>query len=208
MVPESPFSHIMAVRLPRLAKRPFPDGKVEKLMRIVVTRLDEKRYGSVVERDGVSFRLNGPGFMKALPHDLAHYVVESALGLPHGFWGCIAEGAVPSGMTFISGRQKPKAKERASAVLKARKSELSEAEMLVAVFESGIAQGIAGNWPAMHASLKRLQAPGRANAHNVGPDDVANVCRTWSEVLSQWQALRPGESLSLDWPRKPARRRQ
>ena len=28
-----------------------------------------------------------------LPHDLATYVIEAALGLEHGFWGCVADGA-------------------------------------------------------------------------------------------------------------------
>jgi hypothetical protein len=175
-------------------------------MRIVVTRLDEKRYGSVIERDGVSFRLGGPGFMKALPHDLAHYVVEATLGLQHGFWGCIAKGAIPAGMTWIAGRQKPKAAERAGAVLKVHKSELSEAEVLVDIFERSISRGTADNWPAMRASLKDRHASARPNARKVGPEDVANVCRAWSELQSQWQALRPGESLRLDWPRKPVRR--
>lgn len=28
-----------------------------------------------------------------LPHDLATFVIEDALGLEHGFWGCVADGA-------------------------------------------------------------------------------------------------------------------
>ena len=28
-----------------------------------------------------------------VPHDLATFVIESALGIRHGFWGCVAEGA-------------------------------------------------------------------------------------------------------------------
>jgi hypothetical protein len=170
-------------------------------MRIVVTRLDDKRYGSVIKRDGVSFRLGGPGFMKTLPHDLAHYVVESTLGLPHGFWGCIADGAVPAGMTWISGRQKPRAKEMAKTILKARKSELSEAEVLVDTFEGGISQGIADDWPAMRASLKDRLGTRSATADSIGPEDVANVRCAWSELQSRWQALQPGQSLTLDWPR-------
>lgn len=175
-------------------------------MRIVVSRLDEKRYGSVIERDGVSFRLGGPGFMKALPHDLAHYVVESTLRLERGFWGSIVAGAVMSGMTFIAGRQKPKGKERASAVLKANKIALSEAEVRVDIFEQGISQGIADAWPAMHALLKDRHGSRHGNARNIGPEDVANVCRTWRELQSQWQALLPGQSLSLHWPSGSAKR--
>ena len=28
-----------------------------------------------------------------LPHDLYTFVIERALGMTHGFWGCVAEGA-------------------------------------------------------------------------------------------------------------------
>jgi hypothetical protein len=28
-----------------------------------------------------------------LPHDLHTFVIEAALGLDHGFWGCVADGA-------------------------------------------------------------------------------------------------------------------
>ncbi|MEZ5227546.1 MAG: hypothetical protein R2710_12950 [Acidimicrobiales bacterium] len=27
-----------------------------------------------------------------LPHDLYTFVIEDALGIEHGFWGCVAEG--------------------------------------------------------------------------------------------------------------------
>jgi hypothetical protein len=28
-----------------------------------------------------------------VPHDLATFVIEEALGIEHGFWGCVADGA-------------------------------------------------------------------------------------------------------------------
>ena len=28
-----------------------------------------------------------------VPHDLATFVIEQALGIEHGFWGCVAAGA-------------------------------------------------------------------------------------------------------------------
>jgi hypothetical protein len=37
----------------------------------------------------------------SLPHDLAQFVAESTLGLPHGFWGLLAAGA-----TFESVRRR------------------------------------------------------------------------------------------------------
>ncbi len=46
-----------------------------------------------------------------IPHDLATFVIEEALGLEHGFWGCVADGATfktlgrkrtPQGKTVIA----------------------------------------------------------------------------------------------------------
>jgi len=40
-------------------------------------------------------RVAGPTMAagRHLPHDLSTFVVEAELGLAHGFWGCVAEGA-------------------------------------------------------------------------------------------------------------------
>jgi hypothetical protein len=40
-------------------------------------------------------RVPGPTMAsgRTLPHDLSTFVVEHELGLTHGFWGCVAEGA-------------------------------------------------------------------------------------------------------------------
>lgn len=55
-------------------------------MDLLFTRLDERRYESVItRRDGVCFRVNGVGHMFAIPHDLAHLAIEDALRLRHGF---------------------------------------------------------------------------------------------------------------------------
>jgi len=59
-----------------------------------------------------------------VPHDLATFVVEQALGIERGFWGCVAEGA-----TFRSlgcKRTQP-----GRAVISRHKDELDRAEALV-----------------------------------------------------------------------------
>ena len=54
-------------------------------MKLVVKRLDTQgRYETTIARDGVRFVLRGPDCTFAMPHDIAHYVVEKALGLKRG----------------------------------------------------------------------------------------------------------------------------
>ena len=110
-------------------------------MRIAVTRVDAHRYATSVERDdGVELCVPGYAFMRALPHDLAHYVVESALRLDYGFWGSVHAGAKFTGMTVLRGRQKPHADERARQTEKQNAQHLSAAERLVVCFESIVAE--------------------------------------------------------------------
>jgi len=76
-------------------------------MQIVVTRMDAHHYSTIVERDGVQLRVPGYAFTRALPHDLAHFVIEDTLRLDRGFWGSVARGAEFRGMERIAGRRRP-----------------------------------------------------------------------------------------------------
>ena len=59
-----------------------------------------------------------------VPHDLATFVIEQALGIRHGFWGCVSAGA-----TFRTlGRKRT---EPGKAVIKRHFTELDEAETRV-----------------------------------------------------------------------------
>jgi hypothetical protein len=59
-----------------------------------------------------------------VPHDLATFVIEQALGIRHGFWGCVSEGA-----TFRTlGRKRT---EPGKAVIKRHLTALDEAETRV-----------------------------------------------------------------------------
>jgi hypothetical protein len=59
-----------------------------------------------------------------IPHDLMTFVIEEALGIRHGFWGCVSAGA-----TFRSlGRKRT---EPGKAVIKHHLDELLEAETRV-----------------------------------------------------------------------------
>ncbi len=53
-------------------------------MQIVVACVDVHRYSTMVEREGVQLRVPGYGFMRALPHDLAHFVVEGSFRIGPG----------------------------------------------------------------------------------------------------------------------------
>ena len=132
-------------------------------MNLTITRLDQGKYETLITRDdGVSYRLKGVAHMFAIPHDLAHFVVEKTLRLQHGFWGNIADGAVFKSMDHLGGRRKPKAAERSQNVLKAHVTELNEAEALVRMFNDTIEQGYPESSPVLRSSASQGLALHRA----------------------------------------------
>lgn len=59
-----------------------------------------------------------------VPHDLATFVIEAELGLAHGFWGCVAEGAT---FATLGRRRTPQGR----AVIERHRAELEQAETQV-----------------------------------------------------------------------------
>ena len=107
-------------------------GEEEQAVRINVTRIVERCYGTAAERDdGVSLSVPGYGSINALPHDLGHYVVEATLELRQGFWDIVADGAVFDGMAVLAGRRRPRVEAWSKELHKANVRHLNEAECLV-----------------------------------------------------------------------------
>jgi hypothetical protein len=173
-------------------------------VRIIVTRVDAKRYATVVERDdGVRLSVPGYGFMRELPHDLAHYAVESTLRLDSGFWGSIASGAKLRGMQLLGGRQKPHADERAKTIEKTNASFLSEAEGLVACFDI-----LAGQNSPKTGRWERAEAMDRIRVRGLTPGQISEIGKAWAAVQRCWDAVPIGEAIALDWPAPRSRRHE
>ena len=170
-------------------------------MQIVVTRIDANRYSTLVERDeGVKLRVPGYGFMRALPHDLAHYAVESTLRLDRGFWGSVATGAKLSGMALIAGRQKPHATEQGHAIAKQNGAALSQAERLVACFEKIVDSRLDQRPHLAEARLREANAIFGPQARVVTRSEIAEVCAAWRSMQARWDSLAVGDGLRIDWP--------
>jgi hypothetical protein len=175
--------------------------RAQKPMRIVVKRLDgEGRYETVITRDdGVSFRIQGVGYAFAIPHDLAHYLVEKALSIENGFWGSVACGAVFPSMTHLAGRRKPKATERSSALLKANARALIETEVLVRIFNDTIEQGHEENSTVLAGRLQDRLACPRTKLHPISSRDISAVYSAYKALQQDWRTLPIGGTLTRRW---------
>jgi len=134
----------------------------------------------------VSYRLKGVAHTFALPHDLAHFLVEKTLDLDRGFWTSVAEGAVFKTMDYLDGRRKPKAAERSGTLLKSNAPQLSEAEVLVRIFNDTIEQGNAEGFAPTAETIARA-----AQASRIG------ISCLQRGRLSKWRELPVGGRLDL-----------
>lgn len=169
-------------------------------VQIVVTRVDAHRYSTIVERDGVQLRVPGYGFMRASPHDLAHFVVEGSLGLDRGFWGSVADGAEFRGMERIKGRRKPRATQEAKTAGQENADYLSEAERLVACFERIVERNLDRVPRLAEAELRGAGATIRYRRQAITGSDIGRVCAAWRMMRASWNELPVGEAIGVEWP--------
>lgn len=170
-------------------------------MEITFTKAARRKYQVLVRRDdGVVLEVPSFDRPARLPHDVAHYVVESELCLGCGFWGLLAAGALHPGVSVASGRLRPHAAEQSRAVLKEAGQHPTEAEVLVSVM-LGIAEaGVDEDWPEVSSRLNNAWQPRRSQRGPISHGDVQRVCRRLREVECQWEALPVGECLTVRWP--------
>jgi hypothetical protein len=167
-------------------------------MKLSVTRLDRGKYETVIIRDdGVSYRLKGVAHTFAIPHDLAHFVVEKTLRLEHGFWACVADGAVFKTMDYIAGRRKPKAAERSEGLLKNYEPQLNDAEALVRIFNDTIEQGHAENSHVLQQRLRERLKRAGLKFRDFGAAETSEVYAAYRDMLASWQQLPVGGKLEL-----------
>ena len=169
-------------------------------MRLTVKRLDQGKYETVVVRDdGVSYLVKGVAHMFAIPHDLAHFLVEKTLRLRQGFFGSMADGAVFKSMTYLSGRRKPGAAERSETLLKKNLAVLNDVEALVRIFNDTIEQGHAENSPVLQQRLRERLVRAGVAPRSFSADEIAEVYKAYRDMLAKWQKLPVGGQLELHW---------
>ena len=168
-------------------------------MKLHVKRLDrDGRYETLVVRgDGVRFHVQGVAHAFAIPHDLAHYLVEKALKIEHGFWGLIARGAVFPTMRYLDGRRKPKAAERSAQLMKTHARDLVEAEVIVRIINDTFEQGYR-DVPLANAIARRV-AERLPDWGKIDRRTITAMHTDYKKLKSDWVNLPPQAVLIQDW---------
>jgi hypothetical protein len=137
--------------------------------------------------------------MFAIPHDLAHFLVEKTLRLRQGFFGSIADGAVFKSMTYVSDRRKPKAAERSETLQKKNLAALNDAEALVRIFNDTIEQGHAEDSPELQQRQRERLVRAGLEFRTFSAAEISEVYAAYRAMLAKWQELPVGGQLELRW---------
>ena len=170
-----------------------------------MTRSAERTSTTQVRRDdGVTLELPSHAPFHRLPHDLAHFVVERALGLACGFWGSISAGAVFGGMQVVPRRRTVGAAERSRKLMKYAGSQITEAEALVGTVVDIYQRRLDRDWPTARALLGGTWRPARPSRKLPTQTEIRRICEALAEAEKRWLDLATGESLTLHWPQQQA----
>jgi hypothetical protein len=158
--------------------------------------------------DGATLELPSYVPFHRLPHDLAHFVVESALGLTLGFWGSIAHGAIFGGMQVVPRRRTAGAVERSRKLMKRANSQITEAEALVGTVVNIYQRRLDRDWTTARALLGGTWRPARPSRALPNQAEIRRICEALATAERRWLDLAVGESLILRWPQQRAMSRR
>jgi hypothetical protein len=161
-------------------------------VRMTFRRMADRRpVETLVERDdGVVFAMRGAGGGADLPHDLVHAVVETALPLADGVWGCVADGVVWGSMRHVSGRRPPHAAERSDRLKQERRDAVMRAEHL-----ADLVGRLARGEPVPSGAVSGMPRE-RMDAAVAAVRDASR----------RWAALPVGEEWVVEWTTSAGRR--
>ena len=170
-----------------------------------MTRSAERTSITRVHRDdGVTLALPSQVPLRRLPHDLAHFVVEQALGLTSGFWGAVAGGAIFGGTEVFPRRRTSRVEERSRHVMKRLGPRITEAESLVGTVVKIYERRLDRDWAAARRLFAGMWRPARPSRALPDQAEVRRVCEALAEAEERWLALAIGECVTLRWPRQRA----
>jgi hypothetical protein len=157
-------------------------------MKLTFTRTRQRGYSLKIEGPGIATAIMdpAPGYHERLPHDAAHFIVESELGITGGIFGQMSKGGILRPAEGDA-RVQRKAKKKREAVFKANSDD--------ALFSEH----------AVYAAQSRWEK------HDIIPDtkipqtDLDRLIAKFEEFAAEWSQLAVGSSITLEW--KPKRRK-
>jgi hypothetical protein len=152
---------------------------------------------TVVRDDGSVSVVPMADYGPALPHDLAHFVVERELGLRWGFWGLVAAGARFD--TLARAAKGTPAASRSDPLVATHRAELLVAEAVVNLLHrpdgDGALPAEAGDGAYQAAIAMLMSSPTGPDPAIPTVDDVIRTRAALTTMARRWRDLAPGDTI-------------
>lgn len=141
-----------------------------------------------------------------LPHDLEHFITESYVEPPYGFWALARQQAPFNSFTLVRGHWPPERVEWFRRVKRKHRDEMVQAEAIGYV--ASLANGeldLHADWSVIRRGLTKAYAIKTESAFaRVDQRDLEKMVDIHRRVHRLWDDLPLGGALVVDWPSKAA----
>ncbi len=164
---------------------------------------DGRNVAEYAWSDGLTGTSPSNGRPGRLPHDLDHYILESQVDVPYGFWALSARQAPFKTFTLVRGRWPRGKAEWFERVKRKHGGEMLQAEAVGIV--SRLSRGeldINRDWKSIRRQLTRAytyESDGPFAA--VTQRDLAAIVPFHDELHRTWEAVPVGGALQVSWPK-------
>lgn len=142
------------------------------------------------------------GMWRRLPHDLEHYVIESKVHPPYGFWTLAGKQAPFESFTLVRGRWSRDRVEWFQRVKRQHHDEMVQSESMGIV--GALARGeidLVRDWRAIRRHLTRAYAIQHDSVYaSLTQRDLASLVDVHHAVEEAWDATPVGGALEVSWP--------
>ncbi|HQU85777.1 MAG TPA: hypothetical protein PKY59_21755 [Pyrinomonadaceae bacterium] len=185
-------------------------------MQVEFQKTGERRYAvKILRGDSSVLEMNpAPGFDELMPHDLCHFIVEQVLGIENAIFGQLAgkgtagtfrNAPSASGNTKNDSRNRRKAAKKGKKMVKDNLDSYAQSERATYIGwqnwlensqDEELKKRAAEMKPNADATYAQMSAEEKALYNK---ETLAKLRARMTELSAQWQNLKTGESMTVDW---------
>lgn len=153
---------------------------------------------------GTPLRWPWPTYGADLPPDLVHYLVETRLGIRHGFWGLVADGANFGYLSYAADQVRsglPVAPPAGGQELDL--TELVQVECVSEAVAAGDSDGACLRLVRSGCAGRAVPVPAALDSASAGAPEkaIGELRAELADLTARWHALAAGRSLVLSYTR-------
>ncbi|HVE94931.1 MAG TPA: hypothetical protein VNB24_08435 [Acidimicrobiales bacterium] len=168
--------------------------------KLIATFTKEDRAPAVYRWPGTGLVATTPTHGKGFPHDLGHWLIESQVDLPWGFWSLASQQAPFASLTPVEGRWPKGKRDWLDRVRRKHSLAMLHAEAQDGQWLADPNLDVHRDWAEIHRRLSRMYAFDESPLAKFAPQDVERLRPFALRAVATWEALPEGGSVEVRWP--------